>query len=133
MLKRERPAYILNQLTLQRRVLSTDLSQLIKVSNNTIRRDLHKLSAAKKLIKVHGVDLSCSTHNDFDQHPLFRKCRIFQKHIYSAKPSLIQKPTKESYSFTSLARHSKLYKPVLNRLTVLPMTNYRALFIKQLL
>lgn len=63
MLKRERQAYILHQLNLHNKVLSTDLSQLIKVSDDTIRRDLQELAEENKLIKVHGGALSPSFNN----------------------------------------------------------------------
>jgi DeoR/GlpR family transcriptional regulator of sugar metabolism len=63
MLKRERQAYILHQVNLHNKVLCTDLSQHIKVSDDTIRRDLQELAEAGKLIKVHGGALSPSFHN----------------------------------------------------------------------
>jgi DeoR/GlpR family transcriptional regulator of sugar metabolism len=63
MLKRERQAYILHQVNLHNKVLSTNLSQHINVSDDTIRRDLQELSEAGKLIKVHGGALSPSFHN----------------------------------------------------------------------
>jgi DeoR/GlpR family transcriptional regulator of sugar metabolism len=63
MLKRERQAYILHQVNLHNKVLSTDLSVHINVSDDTIRRDLHELAEAGKLIKVHGGALSPSFHN----------------------------------------------------------------------
>ncbi|HEU4632729.1 MAG TPA: DeoR/GlpR family DNA-binding transcription regulator [Flavisolibacter sp.] len=63
MLKRERQAYILHQVNLHNKVLSTDLSQRINVSDDTIRRDLQELADAGKLIKVHGGALSPSFHH----------------------------------------------------------------------
>lgn len=63
MLKRERQAYILHQVNLHNKVLSTDLSQHINVSDDTIRRDLQELAELGKLIKVHGGALSPSFHN----------------------------------------------------------------------
>ena len=63
MLKRERQAYILHQVNLHNKVLCTDLSHHIKVSDDTIRRDLQELAEAGKLIKVHGGALSPSFHN----------------------------------------------------------------------
>lgn len=63
MLKWERQAFILHQINLHNRVLSTDLSVLINVSEDTIRRDLNELNEAEKLIKVHGGALSKSFHN----------------------------------------------------------------------
>ena len=63
MLKRERQAYILHQVNLHNKVLSATLSQDINVSDDTIRRDLHELAEARKLIKVHGGALSYSFGN----------------------------------------------------------------------
>src|SRR5579875_537071 len=63
MLKRERQAFILHQVNLHNKVLSTDLSHHINVSDDTIRRDLQELAEAGKIIKVHGGALSPSFHN----------------------------------------------------------------------
>ena len=53
MLKRERQAYILCQINLHNRVLSSDLSLEMKVLDDTTRRDLIELSDYNKFIKVH--------------------------------------------------------------------------------
>ncbi len=58
MLKRERQAYIVHQVNLHNKVLSTSLSTEIEVSEDTIRRDLQELAENGKLIKVHGGALS---------------------------------------------------------------------------
>lgn len=60
MLKRERQAYIVHQVNLHNKVLSTALSSEIDVSEDTIRRDLLELNQKGKLIKVHGGALSHS-------------------------------------------------------------------------
>ncbi|MFT3980683.1 MAG: DeoR/GlpR family DNA-binding transcription regulator [Ferruginibacter sp.] len=60
MLKRERQAYILHQVNLHNKVLSNTLSAEMRVSEDTIRRDLQELSETGKLIKVHGGALSRS-------------------------------------------------------------------------
>lgn len=60
MLKKERQAYILHQVNLHNRVLSSMLSQEIQVSEDTIRRDLQELSEEGRVIKVHGGALSPS-------------------------------------------------------------------------
>ena len=59
----ERQAFIVHQVNLHNKVLLADLSEQIKVSNDTIRRDLQELSEAGKIIKVHGGALSPSFHN----------------------------------------------------------------------
>ena len=60
MLKKERQAYILHQVNLHNKVLSSSLCTEIKVSEDTIRRDLQELAEEGKVIKVHGGALSHS-------------------------------------------------------------------------
>ncbi|MET0465677.1 MAG: DeoR/GlpR family DNA-binding transcription regulator [Chitinophagaceae bacterium] len=60
MLKKERQSYILQQVNLHNKVLSSTLSVDIHVSEDTIRRDLLELAEEGKLIKVHGGALSRS-------------------------------------------------------------------------
>ncbi|MFI5134179.1 MAG: DeoR family transcriptional regulator, partial [Chitinophagales bacterium] len=60
MLKKERQAYILHQVNLHNRVLSSSLSHEVNVSEDTIRRDLYELAEEGKVIKVHGGALSHS-------------------------------------------------------------------------
>jgi DeoR/GlpR family transcriptional regulator of sugar metabolism len=60
MLKKERQAYILHQVNLHNKVLSSSLCNEIKVSEDTIRRDLQELADEGKVIKVHGGALSHS-------------------------------------------------------------------------
>jgi DeoR/GlpR family transcriptional regulator of sugar metabolism len=62
MLKRERQSFILRQVNIHNRVLSSDLSAEMKVSEDTIRRDLNELAESGKVIKVHGGALSKSFH-----------------------------------------------------------------------
>jgi DeoR/GlpR family transcriptional regulator of sugar metabolism len=59
-LKKERQAYILHQVNLHNKVLSSSLSVDINVSEDTIRRDLQELAEEGKVIKVHGGALSHS-------------------------------------------------------------------------
>ncbi|MFN4285915.1 MAG: DeoR/GlpR family DNA-binding transcription regulator [Lacibacter sp.] len=66
MLKQERQAYILHQLNLHNRLLSSDLSQQMGVSEDTIRRDLQELADRGKLVKVHGGALSNSFYHTFN-------------------------------------------------------------------
>jgi len=62
MLKKERQSFILRQVNIHNRVLSSDLSSEMKVSEDTIRRDLNELADSGKIIKVHGGALSRSFH-----------------------------------------------------------------------
>jgi DeoR/GlpR family transcriptional regulator of sugar metabolism len=71
MLKKERQAFIVHNVNLHNRLLVGDLSETIKVSEDTIRRDLQELSDTGKLIKVHGGALSKSFHNSFDASTVY--------------------------------------------------------------
>lgn len=66
MLKKERQAYILHQVNLHNKVLSSTLCQEINVSEDTIRRDLQELAENGRIIKVHGGALSHSFHQLYD-------------------------------------------------------------------
>jgi DeoR/GlpR family transcriptional regulator of sugar metabolism len=58
MLKKERHRFILTELSRQDKVISAALSAQLQTSEDTIRRDLHELSAAGLLVKVHGGALN---------------------------------------------------------------------------
>ncbi len=58
MLKPERHQFILDKLRRNRKVLSTQLSEELSVSEDTIRRDLKELEAKNLLFKVHGGALA---------------------------------------------------------------------------
>jgi DeoR/GlpR family transcriptional regulator of sugar metabolism len=71
MLKKERHAYIIKQLNLHNKVLSSDLSFQLKVSEDTIRRDLNELAENGKILKVHGGALSKSFHSPFKEIEIY--------------------------------------------------------------
>ncbi len=54
MLKEERHLTILNEVALHNRVLLSDLADILKVSIDTVRRDVTALDEENKLRKVHG-------------------------------------------------------------------------------
>jgi len=56
--KQQRHQIILNEVHIHNRVLLTDLSGILKVSMDTVRRDLKELDRLKKLKKVHGGAVS---------------------------------------------------------------------------
>lgn len=60
LLKKERQEQIIKQINLHNKVLSSDLSLELNVSEDTIRRDLNELSQEGRIIKVHGGALSKS-------------------------------------------------------------------------
>ncbi|NGF57225.1 DeoR/GlpR transcriptional regulator [Parapusillimonas sp. SGNA-6] len=73
MLKEERQAYIIHQINLHNKVLSTDLSLQLNVSEDTIRRDLNELAENGKLIKVYGGALSKSFQFPFQNGDVYAK------------------------------------------------------------
>ncbi|MBF9251962.1 DeoR/GlpR transcriptional regulator [Pontibacter sp. 172403-2] len=73
MLKEERQAFIIKQINLHNKVLSSDLSTQLNVSEDTIRRDLHELAESGKILKVHGGALSRSFHYPFQQSEVYAK------------------------------------------------------------
>ncbi|RPE12796.1 DeoR/GlpR transcriptional regulator [Chitinophaga lutea] len=62
MLKEERHKLIMREVNLHNKVLSADLSRLLDVSEDTIRRDFKELIDAGKILKVHGGAVSPSFH-----------------------------------------------------------------------
>ena len=73
MLKEERQAFIIKQINLHNKVLSSDLSVELNVSEDTIRRDLNELSESGKILKVHGGALSKSFHYPFEKTEFYAK------------------------------------------------------------
>lgn len=54
MRKNERHKLIMREINLHNKVLSADLSSLLQISDDTIRRDLKELAEEGKILKVHG-------------------------------------------------------------------------------
>lgn len=54
MLKEERHRFILEKLQADRKIIAADLSALLDVSEDTIRRDLRELADSGSLLRVHG-------------------------------------------------------------------------------
>ncbi|TWI80230.1 DeoR family transcriptional regulator [Lacibacter cauensis] len=82
MLKQERQAFIVHQVNLHNRVLSSDLSTQMNVSEDTIRRDLQELADKGKIIKVHGGALSRSFSSSINSSSVYN---------IDAKKSIAQK------------------------------------------
>lgn len=68
MLKEERQKFIIREINLHNRVLSTDLSISLNVSDDTIRRDLKELADAGTILKIHGGAASLSFVSPFNIH-----------------------------------------------------------------
>lgn len=61
MLKKERQAYIIQQINIHNKVLSSDLSVQLDVSEDTVRRDLQELAEEGNSLKYTGV--LCQNHS----------------------------------------------------------------------
>jgi DeoR/GlpR family transcriptional regulator of sugar metabolism len=84
MLKKERQEFILREINLHNRVLTSDLCEVINVSEDTIRRDLSELAESGDIIKVHGGALSKSFHVSFQTNGVYshdNKKMIAQKAV----------------------------------------------------
>lgn len=91
MLKKERQSFILRQVNIHNKVLSSDLSTEMRVSEDTIRRDLNELSDEGKILKVHGGALSKSFHlsiPDNNVYSLDAKKIIAQKAVRLIKDGM---------------------------------------------
>jgi DeoR/GlpR family transcriptional regulator of sugar metabolism len=66
MLKEERHKFILKEINLHNKVLSTDLAEQLAVSDDTIRRDLNELADLGLIVKVHGGAMGKIFHYPFN-------------------------------------------------------------------
>jgi DeoR/GlpR family transcriptional regulator of sugar metabolism len=92
MLKKERHDFIMRQINLHNRVLTSDLVDQLNVSEDTIRRDLHELSEDNQLHKVHGGALSRSYQTSFDDSEVYArepKIQIAKKAIALIKDGMV--------------------------------------------
>lgn len=87
MLKKERQAFILQQLNVHNKVISADLCVQLGVSEDTVRRDLQELSDEGALLKVHGGALSKSFHFRLQSAPVYHESE--KKNIADKAVSLI--------------------------------------------
>jgi len=92
MLKKERQAFITQQINIHNKVLSTDLCDQLGVSEDTVRRDLQELAEEGKLIKVHGGALSTSFHFTLKNNNIYslpEKQIIAQKALSLIKDGMV--------------------------------------------
>lgn len=93
MLKEERHTFIMRQINLHNKVLSTDLSILLNISEDTVRRDLKEMAEAGKIQKVHGGAVSKAFHYSFngnsEVYALEAKQQIAAKTIKLLKEDMI--------------------------------------------
>ena len=88
MLKEERQAFIIREVNLHNKVLSSDLSVQLNVSEDTIRRDLNELAESGKVLKVYGGALSKSFQYPFQDNEVY--ARESKKAIAGKALTLIQ-------------------------------------------
>jgi DeoR/GlpR family transcriptional regulator of sugar metabolism len=85
MLRTERLKNIMREINLHNKVLSSDLSALLNVSEDTIRRDLKELADDGAILKVHGGAMSKAFHHPFsgqnEVYALEAKQQIAEKAI----------------------------------------------------
>ncbi|MEP7143644.1 MAG: DeoR/GlpR family DNA-binding transcription regulator [Ferruginibacter sp.] len=93
MLKEERHKIILREINLHNKVLTSDLGELLDVSEDTIRRDLNELDELEMILKVHGGGMSKTFHYPFNvQNPVYAleaKQAIAQKVIALFKKDML--------------------------------------------
>jgi DeoR/GlpR family transcriptional regulator of sugar metabolism len=67
MLRKERLRLILKEINVHNTVLSVELSEMLAVSEDTIRRDLQELAQKGAIVKVHGGAMSKTFQDPFDE------------------------------------------------------------------
>jgi DeoR/GlpR family transcriptional regulator of sugar metabolism len=73
MLQKERHGIIINHLNLHHKVTTTKLCKMLKVSLDTVRRDLAELQRDGKIVKVHGGAMSKSFNIPFQPKEVYAK------------------------------------------------------------
>jgi DeoR/GlpR family transcriptional regulator of sugar metabolism len=93
MRKEERHKLILREINLHNKVLSTDLSALLKISDDTVRRDLKELAESGKVLKVHGGAASKSFVAPFNAqnevYALMEKKKIAEKTLKLIRNNMV--------------------------------------------
>ncbi|SMD06287.1 DeoR/GlpR family DNA-binding transcription regulator [Pedobacter africanus] len=93
MRKEERHKLIMKEINLHNKVLSTDLSTLLNISDDTVRRDLKELAETGKLLKVHGGAASKSFVAPFnlqnEVYALTEKKKIAEKTLKLIKNDMV--------------------------------------------
>lgn len=92
MLKKERHAFIKREIDIHNKVLSSDMAGQLKVSEDTIRRDLQELEESGVLSKVHGGAISKSIQFSLQNTEVYsqpEKKIIAEKAIHLIKDGMI--------------------------------------------
>lgn len=93
MRKEERHKLIMREINLHNKVLSADLSTLLNISDDTVRRDLKELAESGKVLKVHGGAASKSFVAPFnlqnEVYALAEKKQIAEKALKLIKNDMV--------------------------------------------
>lgn len=93
MRKEERHKLIMREINLHNKVLSADLSTLLNISDDTVRRDLKELAESGKVLKVHGGAASKSFVAPFnlqnEVYALAEKKKIAEKALKLIKNDMV--------------------------------------------
>ncbi|MEJ2901160.1 DeoR/GlpR family DNA-binding transcription regulator [Pedobacter panaciterrae] len=93
MRKEERHKLIMREINLHNKVLSADLSTLLNISDDTVRRDLKELAESGKVLKVHGGAASKSFIAPFnlqnEVYALAEKKKIAEKALKLIKNDMV--------------------------------------------
>ena len=92
MLQEERQNIILTQINRHGKTLTAELCKLLKVSIDTVRRDLKELEDAGKIVKVHGGAISKSFHLPFQPAKVYakqEKMQIAEKALSLVKSGMV--------------------------------------------
>jgi DeoR/GlpR family transcriptional regulator of sugar metabolism len=93
MRKEERHKLIMREINLHNKVLSADLSTLLNISDDTVRRDLKELAESGKVLKVHGGAASKSFVAPFnlqnEVYALAEKKKIAEKALKLIKNEMV--------------------------------------------
>jgi len=73
MLQEERHNYIVHKINSHNKVVASELCKQLKVSLDTIRRDIKELEKKGKVIKVHGGAVSPHFHQPFQPQEIYAK------------------------------------------------------------
>lgn len=87
MLQEERHNFIIQKINSHNRVIASDLCGQLRVSLDTIRRDIKALEKKGKVIKVHGGAVSPNFHQPFQQPEVY--ARLEKKDIAKKALKLI--------------------------------------------
>ena len=73
MLQEERHNFIVQQIHAHHKVVASELSHKLKVSLDTVRRDIKALEKRGKVIKVHGGAVSSNFHQPFQPQEVYAR------------------------------------------------------------